>query len=151
MLMAKFGNSTDSEKLLNYAKSAYGDLKKMAVETALKLSTGLSDVLKECIRSNDYEIVKVAAKELMEINTMDSIQLAKELLLGENDGIRLLGVGVLVKRCTNEQLEDILDEYLSRNSYYYNVVTSLDQGLYASGRYGAYFKEKLLSSIENSK
>lgn len=151
MLMAKFGDSTDSEKLLNYTKSTYGNLKKMAVEAALKLSTGLSDVLKECIRSNDYEIVKVAAKELMEINTVDCIQLAKELLLNEKDGIRLLGVGVLVKRGTNEQLEDILDEYLSRNSYYYNVVTSLDQGLYASGRYGAYFKEKLLSSIENSK
>lgn len=151
MLMAKFGDSTDSEKLLNYAKSTYGDLKKMAVETALKLSPGLSDVLKECIRSNDCEIVKVAAKGLVEINTVDSIQLAKELLLNEKDEIRLLGIGVLVKKCTNEQLEDILDEYLSRNSYYYNVVTSLDQCLYASGRYGAYFKEKLLSSIENGR
>lgn len=149
MLMAKFGDSTDSEKLLDYAKSTYGDLKKMAVETALKLSPGLSDVLKKCIRSNDCEIVKVAAKELLEINTVDSIQLAKDLLLNEKDEIRLLGIGVLVKKCTNEQLEDILNEYLSRNSYYYNIVTSLDQCLYASGRYGAYFKEKLLSSIEN--
>ncbi len=151
MLMAKFGDSTDSEKLLNYAKSTYGDLKKMAVQTALKLFPGLSDVLKECIRSNDYEIVKVAAKELMEINTVDCIQLAKELLLNEKDGIRLLGVGVLIKRCTNKQLEDILNDYLTRNSYYYDVVTSLDQCLYASGRYGAYFKEKLLISIENGK
>lgn len=151
ILMAKFGDSTDSEKLLSYAKSTYGDLKKIAVEPALKLSPGLSNVLKECLLSNDYEIIKVAAKELISIDKPNSIQLSKDLLENEKDDIRLLGVAVLVKICTNEQLEEILDEYLSRKSYYYNVVTSLDRCLYASGRYGVYFKEKLLSLIESGK
>ena len=56
----------------------------------------------------------------------------EELLDDQSDGTRVRSLYYLSKYTDERGLEDLLSGYLSKESYYYNVVTWLDRLLYSS-------------------
>ena len=73
--------------------------------------------------------------------------MAKPLLLSEKDDIRLKGFAVLTHFYKREDLEKLLEDYISRERYYYNVVTWLDRYLFAPGHYGEFFRNQLSDKL----
>jgi len=54
----------------------------------------------------------------------------------------------LLSQSDVETLENLLDNYLKQETYYYNVVTWIDRYLYAMGRYQEFFRMKLVQVLE---
>ena len=65
----------------------------------------------------------------------DDLRSARKLLLPllhhESDEIRKLAVFYFTRKLTNKKLEQLLDQYLSSSTYYYNVIHYLDRAIYA--------------------
>lgn len=146
-LLAKFGDSSDVEKLLETAFYSYGEKKTMAANAALELSSDIEDVISKMLISDDQEIAAIAVRALHKVQMEQKTQLLKSLLSSKNENLRLIGLAVIVNENNEKDLEKLLDEYLNKSPYYYNVVTWLDRYLYAPGRYNKYFKGKLLSYL----
>jgi hypothetical protein len=53
------------------------------------------------------------------------------MLIDKDEKNRVRGIHYLSARLPREELEEILGEYLERETYYYNVVTWLDRLLYS--------------------
>lgn len=147
-LLARFGDPSDAENLLEVASSTHGETKRLAVKTALRLSPGMEGILPDMLDHDDKEIAAIGAQALLMVQVPQSVELAKHLLLSKNDQLRLKGLAVLARYCDRSELEKTLDEYLDRRSYYYNVVTWLDRYLFAPGRYGEFFRDKLIGMLE---
>jgi hypothetical protein len=61
--------------------------------------------------------------------------------------LRVLGVALYSLNTNDLGLSAVLDEYLARGTYYYNVVTWLDRLLYAPEPYGAAFRKELRDKV----
>jgi HEAT repeat protein len=146
-LLRRFGDPSDAEDLLRVASNTYGETKRLAAKTALKLSPGLEGVLPEMLEHNDKEIAAIAAQALLSVQSPQNIELAQRLLLSENAEIRLAGLSVLARHLNHSELEKTLDEYYGNRFYYYNVVTWLDRYLFAPSRYGEFFRNQLINML----
>jgi HEAT repeat protein len=147
-LLARFGDSSDAEKLLRIASSTYGETKRLAAKTALELSPGIEGILPEMLDHDDEEIATIASRALLNVQSPQSVELAQRLLLSESAEIRLNGLSMLVRHYSQSELEKMLDEYYDNRFYYYNVVTWLDRYLFAPGRYGKFFRNQLISMLD---
>lgn len=146
-LLVKYGDSSDVERLLEAASRDYGETKRIALEGALKFSADKSLILEIMLKEGDKATSEKAANELWSLEQRRVRKVAKDLLNEDNTDKRMRGIGVLVKFCGKEELEDLLDEYIGGTTYYYNVVTWLDRTLYAPGRYGETFKKELIEKF----
>lgn len=145
-LLVRFGDPSDAETLLQFAATAYGDRKQLAAEGALKLSPGPEGILPKMLASDDEQMVGAAADALFRLAGPDSVRLAKPLLNYKNHKTRRKALAVIARGSDKPTLEELLDEYVQRPSYYYNVVTWLDRYLFAPGRYGDVFRTELLGT-----
>ena len=148
-LLSKFGDYTDVEKLLEVASKAYGPTKRLAVETAFKVSKKKSKILRELIEKNDSEISKIVIQILASSKIPKKFNMAKNLLNSKDEKIRLEALSILVKRYSSEKLEKLLSDYTSQQTYYYNVVSWIDRCLYSKGLFRKFFHEKLRSHLKN--
>ena len=148
-LLSKFGDLSDVDRLLENASKTYGKTKKSAIIAAFKLSTDKDAFLIEMINKNDKEIADIAISFLNDDELKNKIEIARELLVSKIDDYRLKGLAILFKHYKLPDLEKLLNEYLSKGSYYYNVVTWIDRCLFAVGRYKEYYQNKLLSFLPN--
>ena len=146
-LLAKYGNSSDVNKLIRGALKSYGSTQKLAIETAYKLSDKKGDLLKKLIEDKDTSISKAAVKILANSRIPNKIDFTKRLINFETDTIRLDGLAILYKQLNLKQLEQFLDEYISQESYYYDVVTWLDRCLYSKGLYRKFYHAKLSNRL----
>ena len=151
LLIGKFGNQEDVDGLIKVIESAYGKTKRIAFDTALKLSLNQADFLAEMSRSEDGSTSKWAIQLLPSFESAKIINICKELLYSKNEDQRLNALAALFKICGFEGLQGLLNDYLIPASYYYNVVTWMDRCSYAIGRYRAYYGKRVASFLSDDK
>ena len=152
-LLERFGDSSDVENIIKSAKSSklfFTETENLAIEVALKLSSDIEieRFISNAINNDDISIIKIAINYLSKIPRLKRIQLTKRLLKINDSDLRLKALSLIAQECDRQDLEKMLDDYLQMDTYYFNVVTWLDQYLYAPGRYGEFFQDKLNSLIQ---
>ena len=68
----------------------------------------------------------------------------------ESDDLRVMASGYFVSRLSGNQVEELLDEYLAKPTYYYNVVCLIDRVLYAPQLMRREFTRKLGGGLNAS-
>ena len=142
-ILAKYGDSSDLKKITDFASRSYGELKTLALKAALNISRDSIDLLSQYVFSNDKEISKLSANVLDSISTEGVITLAGKMVEHENENVRINGLAISIKRANEEDIEEFLEGYVLRGTYYYNVVTMIDRCIYAPGRYKYMYKKML--------
>ncbi len=148
ILLSKFGDSSDVDNLIKVTSELYGETKRFALDTAYKLSENRDVLLETLMNDKNDETAAIAVKILSMTESPRRIEMAKALFNSTKDKRRLEGLAIVSKYSNDNELETLLNEYVSQPSYYYNIVTWLDRCLYSNGRYLNYYKSKLFSMIE---
>jgi HEAT repeat protein len=130
-VISRVGDSKDAGALLKIAKESYGGVKQEAAAGALKLSSSPLEVARELMLSNSPEVVRVAFDWMFTQDSRDVREIFDELRDDASDTNRVRALYYLSKRLQRAELEELLNGYLRKGSYYYNVVTWLDRLLYA--------------------
>lgn len=144
---AKFGNASDVEQLLQLSSDISYDNKELLVEVIIKLAVDIDSVIWPLINSNDKAIATYALKYLAQSDSLLCSDIGRHFLTSETDSLRVLGVALLVKNMSPDQLISVLNGYSEQESYFYNVVTWFDRVLYAPGYLGEKFKSHLLNKL----
>jgi hypothetical protein len=147
LLMGRFGNQQDVDSLVKATAFTYGRAKRLAFDMAFKLCGNKLEFLVEMSRGKDISTAKWAIQLLKNLDPVKTIEICKELLYSENENLRLIALAVLYKTYDFQELQGLLNDYLTPESYYYNVVTWIDRCLYAMGRYQAYYRGKVASFL----
>ncbi len=147
-ILAKFGDASDVQSLVQAASKTYGDIRQDALETAFNLSEDKDSLLEQLVHSDNIAIANLAIHILSGYDSPKKLELAKSLLNSKAESQRLGGLAILLSQSDIETLENILDNYLKQETYYYNVVTWFDRCLYAIGRYQEFYRKKLAHMLE---
>jgi len=151
LLIGRFGNQQDVDNLIKAIGTTYGKTKRLAFDTAFKLSPNRVDFLVKMSRSDNISTAKWAVQLLASFESATTIDICKELLYEKNEDLRLNALAVLYKIYDFQGLQGLLNDYLAPESYYYNIVTWIDRCLYAIGRYQVYYQSKLASFLSDDK
>lgn len=147
-LLSRFGDSSDVENLIKVALKNYGQTKHFALETAYKLSENKDDLLERLINDDDNATADIAVKILSNHESARKIEITQTLFKSKIDKRRIEGFAIVSRYYDTSDLEKLLYEYISQQSYYYNIVTWLDRCLYSKGQYLKFYKSKLSNMID---
>lgn len=142
-IIAKLGDSTDVPALLAVSKAGSGELKELALATAIRLSRNPQKLGLQLARSRAATPRKAALRWLVSQDSTEIRGYFRSLLGDDSEGMRELAVWYLASRLTRDEMEELLREYNGRESYYYNVVAWLDRLLYAPRQLREMFVESL--------
>jgi hypothetical protein len=129
-IVAKFGDTEDVQALLDISDGAWGELKDIALETAIRLASYPDQLALEMVKAGGPR-AKAASKWLVERDSPDVAKYFRNLLSEQHDVDRLRGVYYFSKRLSNFEIEELLAEYMKNPTYYYSVVVWLDRLLYS--------------------
>ena len=147
-VLARFGTPEDVGALLAIARDSYGDTKEMAGNAALSIAPGIDGAARLLIDSGDSDLLRLAVESLdQEDPHLVSNILEARLLLSETDAIRKEAVRYFIHKFSPDELETMLDEYVGRSRYFYNVVCWCDRLLYAPELFRRSYDEMLESRI----
>jgi HEAT repeat protein len=129
--ISRFGSSEDVDALMNITKEAWGDVRRTAAAAALRLSPTPLQVAYDLSENSDSEVVEIAfgwffAQDSPEVKTM-----FLKLLQNDAEPKRMRAIYYWSQKMTNEELRQLLQDYISAETYYYDVVTWLDRLLYS--------------------
>jgi hypothetical protein len=148
-IIEKFGNTKDIkilEKLSN-SKSTSVRHKSIEIITALDKNNKFG-LVEKLIHSDIKEEVRRGLRHSIDINyEIDESEIIK-LLYHENDDIRLDSLSYLCKTNEVNVLEKVVEEYISKDGYYYNVVCWIDRLLYSPSVLNKYFYKQILERLE---
>jgi hypothetical protein len=130
-IVAKFGNSDDTPALLTVANEAHGKVRTDAALAALKLSTEPLAVATVLVLSESSELARVGCDWMFAQDTSDLMDFFKAMLIDKTEKNRLRALHYISTRLQRAELEEVLSEYIRRETYYYNVVAWLDRLLYS--------------------
>jgi len=128
-IIARFGDESDVDALLDIVRKSYGERKMVAAVAALKLGPGR--VASDFLQTDDPDLVGAALRSLLDEEPSQMIPKLEPLLDSESGQIRKKAVAYLLKRFPQAELESILDYYVEKPTYYYHVVASIDKAVYA--------------------
>lgn len=129
-ILKEAGDNSDVERLLTALPSAYGDGKEAILATLVVLAPAISQ-RKRLLASSVPEAVTATLKALSrdELSTLRAECVG--LLAHDNSEIRAAACRAIWRAAGEHESARILDEYLSKESYYYNVAVWFDRFLYA--------------------
>jgi hypothetical protein len=131
-IIERLGDASDTEALIEIARTnAYSSLGPFAARAALKLSPGVDGAAHALVTIEIPILVQLAVKAIVDEDKIRVSDLIKPLLYSKKDEVRLKALAFFVKRCSGDELETLLAEYLEAQTYFYNVVCHLDRVLYA--------------------
>ena len=130
-MVAKFGNDADFEPLLALAEREYGDIAKRAAKTALALSADRWIRAKQYVEREAMPFLRVGTDALGEHTEFPSRwrELVPYLFVG-NASVRLATAKLLCSRLEDGDLVRLLNQCLEEETYYYDVVATLDRSIY---------------------
>jgi hypothetical protein len=146
--LRRVGLPHDSGTLRMMAEDANGITAETAAETALLLSPGEEGVASYFIKSAKPLLVKAAIRSILPCDPERVWMRIKDRLLDSDDDVRKLVCAFAIKKFSAKKLERILDNYLSKDSYYYNVVYMLDRALYAKPPLRKIFTDDMASHLD---
>jgi hypothetical protein len=130
-IISKFGNAEDVQTLLNISTDAWGELKDFGPATAIRLSSDPDGLAFEILGPGNTVGRDAALRWLMNRDSDAVRQYFLELLTDESDRNRARGTYYLSRKLNRSEIEELLLEYPTRSTYYYDVVTWLDRHLYS--------------------
>lgn len=130
-IVAQVGNSDDTPALLKIAKESHDNVRIDAAGASLKLSTNPLTVATGLLLSENAELARVGYDWMLAQESSDVMDLFKTMLVDKDEGNRLRALHYISARLQGAELEKVLNEYIQRDTYYYNVVVWLDRLLYA--------------------
>jgi len=125
------GNTEDSVLLLHAAEDATGEEAIVAASVAITLFPGEGGPAFELLKSRKPELFKLAIRTLMSSTRSHLWNQIKGRLYDEDENIRKAVSAYAVLKFRPKELTKILEVYLSKDIYYYNVVFYFDRALYA--------------------
>jgi len=129
--LAEVGSSSDVDELIRIAGACHGKLRLASIDAALRLTTDSFAIAEKLITESDAELRRIGATALYSANSLRA-GVRLEGLLGDADAtVRLTALSCLVRGRTRPDVEELLDRYVARSSYYFNVTSRLDGVLYA--------------------
>ena len=130
-LIQRFGDETDVDGLVAVAQEAYGKIKELAAKTVLELSPSINGTAKRFLEGDDSTLFRLASDNLVAENSPEVKSLMESYLASDTVYKRSTAVLFLVRTCSPGELRQVLEQYIQRDSYFYNVVCWLDRVLYA--------------------
>lgn len=130
-VLMKIGEVEDVASLLKIAKEGYSDVKTGAAAAALRLSSSPVETARELIDNKSSEVAQIAFNWMFAQESAEVRQIFEELVNSQDDGNRVRALYYLSSRMNATEIEQFLNEYLTKQSYFYNVVTWLDRLLYS--------------------
>jgi hypothetical protein len=143
--LQRIGSREDAPAIIAAARESYLGDKAELVGIALALSPALDGAPKLLLAEEDSQLLqrgieaidRTFASEGVTANTGDwprheVLARLQELCSHDDDSVRAAAARALCSALSSDDLEGFLNEYISRPSYYYNVVVVIDQHLYAS-------------------
>src|SRR6266571_1945970 len=146
-ILSKFASAADVDMLLAAAEKTYGNTRALAVKTALQLAPNAFDVASKLVAHENSTVRKLAARTLLVQDWKISEPIARDLLSNKRTEIRVLGVALHSLSTDESGFSTMLDKYLVRETYYYNVVTWLDRVLYSPEPYRDAFRKELRDMV----
>lgn len=149
-LLKRYGDSSDVNDLLNISTidSVLSDIKKEAIKVSIILSKNHEELILNAIERNDSSFLKESFRCISELPKENKINIAKQLLSFFDDEIRLKALSLITRTLNENQLKELLDEYLLKETYYYNVVTWLDRYLYSNGCFKHYYHKYIQNYLK---
>ncbi len=141
-IIARVAGPSDIDLLIELAVRAHGDEKNLVLETLGKLAAGDRIAARILLGSKSHDVRRVGLNVVDGLPPEQAITELRELLLDPEEHLRFETVLRLRDRLTSAQLESLLNEYISQDTYFYNVATWIDRILYAKGVALAYYEEE---------
>lgn len=137
--LRRTGLPSDCEMLLAIAEKETGEISTEAGETALSLAPGEGGAAAHLLKSQKPQLLRLAITSLGDHGATKVWEQIKGRLYDEDEEVRMIVCAYAVKTLSIAQLEKLLDSYLSKDRYFYNVVFWLDRVLYAKLPLRRYF------------
>jgi hypothetical protein len=134
--------------LLEIAKATYGKAAKEAAAGALRFSPDPIKVARELLQTSRPEVTKVVFDWMYLQDSPDVRDLFVELLDGEDEARRIRALYYFFSRLQRDELEALLEKYVGKDVYYYNVVAWLDRILYSPSPLREMFVKELEEEAE---
>jgi hypothetical protein len=130
-IICEVGDGTDVESLLRIARTSYGRVEELALEGVRRLATEKLSTATRLLEMDASAAKRVGLALAADVEGNDAIPFFSNLLSHASTEVRQVAILELGKRLNRQQLADLLEEYVARPSYFYNVVVWLDRILYA--------------------
>jgi hypothetical protein len=142
-IVSRFGDASDVKALLVLAKEGFQSIATHAAAAALKLSPEPNEVARELTMGPHSEVKAIAFRWLLDNPSEQAKALCRELLDGQDATNRVRSTYCLSQMLNRDELEQLLKDYLARETYFYSVVTWLDRLLYSPSPVRKVFHQKL--------
>ena len=129
--LRRVGALQDTELALRIAEVANEEVAAEAAITAMALAPGEAGSASRLLKSGKPALVRLAIVSLLGCDPKKVWPQVEERLYDEDEEIRKLICAYAIKKFPAQRLAKLLDTYLSRERYFYNVVFFLDRALYA--------------------
>ena len=130
-MVSRFGDRSDVEPLLVLAAREYGDIAERAADTALALSADRWKRAKQYLEREAKPFLRVGIDALgTHIEFPSRWQELLPYLFVNNSEVRLATAKLLCSRLEDVDLVKLLNQYHEEETYYYDVITTLDRSIY---------------------
>jgi hypothetical protein len=150
-IVTRFGTSEDVPALIAISRESWGALGEKAAVGALQLSSNPFEVAKAFTTSHTRGIVSIGFRWLQQDHSRPTKEFFENLLNDENAANRERAIHYLTEGLTESEMKKFLDDYLARESHYYDVVTWLDRFLYAPPPFSAMYRRRLEEKVSSPK
>lgn len=146
--LRRVGQPQDKDMLLRIAEAATAELAVEAAKTALILAPGETGSAGSLLKSSKPALVKLAILSLINLDPKYVWPNLQDRLYDEDDEIRQLTCAYVVKKFSLRRLVKLLEAYLARDRYFYNVTYFLDRAIYAPPPFRKVFTEEILKVLD---
>lgn len=146
-IIDRFGDVSDVKSCISIAQNDFGELRELSAQTALKLEDEQGEATKAFLVSNDNVLISIAIRSFLTRDAGSGATFLDPLLTSSSGAVRLRALAYFAKTQSEPQLEQLLQSYLAKSSYYYDVVCWLDRFLYAPSLLRAKFRDDLDSYL----
>jgi len=130
-VLARFGDTSDVDLLLQLAKTQGGDLKKAATQAVLQLAPGVGGAAHALLESGDADLFRDATRALGHEDVQEVRKALLPYIESPDVGIRETVLAYLACTCDEDALAEVLKAYPRGTTTYYNVICWLDRLAYS--------------------
>ena len=124
------GRPQDKDKLLKIAEEGGEEVAVEAAKTALLLVPSEAGSARSLLKSKKPILVKLALLSVLSSDAKKVWPQIEDRLYDEDEEIRKLICAYAIKKFPGQSLAKLLDNYVAKNRYFYNVVYFLDRAIY---------------------
>jgi hypothetical protein len=148
-IFSKYGKNKHTQFLLKFIqKTTHKDLKIKTAGLILNLSkTNIQKKITLLLDEDAPEIKRLVFEAIPKEQFKYFEKNIVSHLYEENDKIRLYALAFLLRHLTRNEVENLQNQYLNSETYYYNVVCWIDRFLYCKNQLGNFFREKILNYL----